>query len=72
MAAVRLLCMQVSVMPGAARHKQAAAPSGILMHRWETGKKYIAVVCCFAGFLYCNVKALQASSLIALRLLLLW
>jgi GDP-mannose transporter len=27
--------------------------------QWEKGRKYIAVVTCFAGFLYCNVKALQ-------------
>jgi GDP-mannose transporter len=27
--------------------------------QWEKGRKYVAVVCCFAGFLYCNVKALQ-------------
>lgn len=27
--------------------------------KWEKGRKYIAVVICFAGFLYCNVKALQ-------------
>jgi len=33
----------------------------VVIRRWETGKKYIAVVTCFAGFLYCNVKALQVS-----------
>jgi len=27
--------------------------------KWEKGRKYIAVVLCFAGFLYSNVKALQ-------------
>jgi hypothetical protein len=40
---------------------------GLPLCRWEKGRKYVAVVCCFAGFLYCNVKALQVSTLACLN-----
>jgi solute carrier family 35 len=41
---------------------QVLASAGIVeaeKFKWESAKKYITVVLVFAGFLYCNVKALQ-------------
>ena len=64
--AMKLPCRVPNLLPAlAAAGLSKCWPDRVALQpcRWEKGRKYVAVVCCFAGFLYCNVKALQVSTL---------
>ena len=63
---MKLPCKVPDLLPAlAATGLSKCWPDRVALHpcRWEKGRKYVAVVCCFAGFLYCNVKALQVRTL---------